>query len=132
MTVLYSLSEAMSKYLRRRTVEKSWAEEKLPNWGQKSQEIALTLDLLMSQESCLNTVERLTLEDLIARPPMFACVLAPRLVPTLKKLEGPEIANIYSEFLNFVRQPWGLDPQLPAHSLNIPIKLDGVGRRRSS
>ena len=36
------------------------------------------------------------------------------------------IANIYSEFLNFVCQPWGLDPQLPAHSLNIPIKPGDV------
>jgi len=115
------LTRNLRRYLHRRTVE-NICEEKLREWRLKFQQIALTLDLLMSREPCLDPVERLTLEDLLARPPMFAYVLAPRLVSTLKKLEGREVSNIYSEFLNFVRQPWDLDPQLPAHSVNMSIK----------
>src|SRR5216117_1850236 len=65
-----------------------------------------------------------TLEDLLARPPMFACVLVPRLVPLLEKLDSSEIANIYSEFANFVHHPWDLPPHLPSPSLQMPIEPD--------
>src|SRR5271170_226117 len=95
-------------------------------WRLNFQRIAHTLDLFLSNnlESCLDPVERLTLEDLLARPPMFACVLVPRLAPSLEKLASSEIVNIYSEFLDFVRHPWALAPRLPSPSLHKPIEPD--------
>jgi hypothetical protein len=119
------LSKILRQYLVSQTPE-NCSEERMLEWRLNFQRIAHTLDLLLSNdsESCLDPVERLTLEDLLARPPMFACVLVPRLVPSLEKLVSSEIVNIYSEFLNFVRHPWDLAPQLPSPSQHMPIKPD--------
>jgi len=116
------LSKTLRQYLDNRAPEKR-SQERMPEWWLNFQRIAHTLDVLLSNDSeyCLDPVEQLTLEELLARPPMFACVLIPCLVPSLEKLENSEIANIYSEFLNFVRQPWNLARRLRSPSLHLSI-----------
>jgi hypothetical protein len=40
---------------------------------------------------------------------MFSC-LVPSLDPSLREMNTPNIANIYSEFINFVKNPWSAEP----------------------
>src|SRR5271168_2001005 len=81
------LSKKLRTYLDSRTPE-NCSPDRIWEWRPNFRRIAHTLDLFLSNnlESCLDPVEQLTLEDLLARPPMFACVLVPRLAPSLEKL----------------------------------------------
>src|SRR5216117_2139202 len=88
------LTKNLQKYLDNPMPEE-YSQRIMPEWWLNFQRIAHTLNLLLSNDSGphLDPVKRLTLEDLLARPPMFVCVLMPRLILLLEKLDSSEIAN---------------------------------------
>jgi hypothetical protein len=88
-------------------------------WRYYFPHIAHTLNAALSESTApkIDQRERMTLSDLIARAPTFASVLVPNLVPSVEKLEGQDIADIYSEFTSFVNQP-SLSSKLAAPSMS--------------